>query len=202
MGRDTARRVIPLFRPYRGRVTVVVGLIVLTSTIGIVNPLLIQAVFNKALFVPGGPNLELLYILVGVMAVVPIVNGAIGILQTYETTMVGQHVMRDLRDLVAPDWIDHDPLPGQPAGLDGAEYVVTTMHGAHPDLRFTIDDLIAEADRVTIRWTLHGTNTGPMLGRPPTGQPVELAAIVIFRIADGKIAERWAGWKPGRAPVR
>jgi hypothetical protein len=64
----------------------------------------------------------------------------------------------------------------------------------------TIDDLIAEDDRVTIRWTLHGTNTGPMLGRPPTGQPVELAAIVIFRIADGKIAERWAAWKPGRAP--
>ena len=90
MGRDTARRVIPLFRPYRGRVAAVVGLIVLTSTIGIVNPLLIQAVFNKALFPPGGsPNLELLYILVGVMAVVPIVNGAIGILQTYETTMVG-----------------------------------------------------------------------------------------------------------------
>ena len=98
MGRDTARRVIPLFRPYRGRVVVVVGLIVLTSTIGIINPLLIQAVFNKALFVPGGPDLELLYILVGVMAVVPIVNGAIGILQTYETTKVGQHVMRDLRD--------------------------------------------------------------------------------------------------------
>ena len=107
-----------------------------------------------------------------------------------------------LRELVAPDWIDHDPLPGQPAGLDGAEYVVSTMHGAHPDLRFTIDDLIAEGDRVTIRWTLHGTNTGPMLGRPPTGEPVELSAIVIFRIADGKIAERWAGWKPGRAPVR
>jgi steroid delta-isomerase-like uncharacterized protein len=107
-----------------------------------------------------------------------------------------------LRDLVAPDWIDHDPLPGQPAGPDGAEYVVSPMHGAHPDLRFTIDDLIAEGDRVTIRWTLHGTNIGPMLGRPPTGQPVELSAIVVFRIADGKIAERWAGWKPGRVPVR
>ena len=97
-GRDTARRVIPLFRPYRGRVVIVVGLIVLTSTIGIVNPLLIQAVFNKALFVPGGPKLELLYILVAIMAAVPIVNGAIGILQTYETTKVGQLVMRDLRD--------------------------------------------------------------------------------------------------------
>ena len=97
-GRDTARRVIPLFRPYRFQVAMVVALIVLTSTIGIVNPLLIQAVFNKALFVPGGPKLDLLYILVGIMAAVPIVNGAIGILQTYETTKVGQQVMRDLRD--------------------------------------------------------------------------------------------------------
>ncbi|TVZ05357.1 ABC transporter ATP-binding protein [Trebonia kvetii] len=96
--RSTARRVVPLFRPYRARVAAVVGLIVLTSTIGIINPLLIQAVFNKALFVHGGPNLRLLVILVVIMAVVPVVNGAIGILQTYETTRVGQHVMRDLRD--------------------------------------------------------------------------------------------------------
>ena len=96
-GTTTARRVVPLFRPYRFQVAAVVGLIVVTSTIGIINPLLIQTVFNKALFVPGGPNLHLLYILVAVMAAVPIVNGAIGILQTYETTLVGQRVMRDLR---------------------------------------------------------------------------------------------------------
>jgi ATP-binding cassette, subfamily B, bacterial len=79
-------------------VTAVVGLIVVTSTIGIINPLLIQAVFNKALFVARGPNIHLLVTLVAIMAVVPIVNGAIGILQTYETTRVGQRVMRDLRD--------------------------------------------------------------------------------------------------------
>jgi ATP-binding cassette subfamily B protein len=96
--RDTVRRVVPLFRPYRAQVAAVVGLIVLTSTIGIINPLLIQAVFNKALFVPGGPRVGLLVTLVAIMAVVPIVNGAIGILQTYETTRVGQLVMRDLRD--------------------------------------------------------------------------------------------------------
>ena len=96
--RSTARRVIPLFRPYRLRVVLVGGLIVLTSAIGIINPFLIQAVFNKALFVPGGPKLHLLYVLVAIMAVVPIINGALGILQVYETTMVGQHVMRDLRD--------------------------------------------------------------------------------------------------------
>ena len=98
LNRDTARRVVPLFRPYRAQVAAVVGLIVVTSTIGIINPLLIQVVFNKALFVPGGPNLHLLVILVVIMAVVPIVNGAIGVVQTYETTRVGQLVMRDLRD--------------------------------------------------------------------------------------------------------
>ena len=98
LNRDTARRVVPLFRPYRAEVAAVVGLIVVTSTIGIINPLLIQVVFNKALFVPGGPDLHLLVILVVIMAVVPIVNGAIGVVQTYETTRVGQLVMRDLRD--------------------------------------------------------------------------------------------------------
>jgi hypothetical protein len=71
-----------------------------------INPLLIQAVFNKALFVPGGPNLHLLYVLVAVMALVPVVSGAIGILQTYETTRVGQLVMRDLRTVP----VDH-PRP-------------------------------------------------------------------------------------------
>src|ERR1022692_351252 len=98
VNRDTARRVVPLFLPYRAQVAAVVGLIVVTSTIGIINPLLIQCVLNKAVFVPGCPNLHLLVILVAIMAVVPIVNGAIGIVQTYETTRVGQLVMRDLRD--------------------------------------------------------------------------------------------------------
>jgi ATP-binding cassette, subfamily B, bacterial len=98
VNRNTARRVAPLFRPYRVQVAAVVGLIVVTSTIGIINPLLIQVVFNKALFVRGRPNIHLLVILVAIMAAVPIINGAIGILQTYETTRVGQVVMRDLRD--------------------------------------------------------------------------------------------------------
>src|ERR1700722_9512778 len=95
---SSAGRIVPLFRPYRAQVAFVIVLIVVTSSIGIINPLLIQAVFNKALFVPGGPRLHLLYVLVGFMALVPVVNGAIGILQTYQTTRVGQQVMRDLRN--------------------------------------------------------------------------------------------------------
>ncbi len=101
-----------------------------------------------------------------------------------------------VRDLVAPATVDHDPMPGQPAGVEGIEYVVSTLHSAYPDLQFTVDDLVAEADRVAIRWTMRGTNTGPMLGQPPSGQPVQQTAVVIFRIAGGKIAERWAGFSP------
>jgi predicted ester cyclase len=105
-----------------------------------------------------------------------------------------------MRALFAEDWVDHDPLPGQPPGLDGAEYVIGAMHGAHPDVHFAIDDLLADGDCVTIRFTLLGTNTGPFLGRAPTGLPVEYKAIVIFRIADGRITERWAAWKRGYMP--
>jgi len=99
-------------------------------------------------------------------------------------------------DLVAELIVDHDPMPGQPPGIEGIEWVVTTLHRAHPDLRFVIDDMVAEADRVAVRWTLRGTNTGPMFGNAPSGEQVEQSAVVIFRIENGKIAERWAGFRP------
>ena len=94
------RRVARLFRPYRGRVAVVFVLIVVTSVLGVVNPLLTKAVFDKALFPPGqsGPNYTLLYELVAIMIVVPIVAAGIGVFQTYFTTVVGQRVMQDLRN--------------------------------------------------------------------------------------------------------
>jgi steroid delta-isomerase-like uncharacterized protein len=117
-----------------------------------------------------------------------------------EVIPAGDHAA--MRELMAPDFLDHDPLPGQPPGAAGGAYVVTTMHGANPDLRFTIDDLVAEGDRVAVRWTLRGTNSGPLLGRPATGRPVELAAIVIFRIADGRIRRALGGLEAGVRPVR
>ena len=94
--RDTAR----LFRPYRLSVAVIIGLVLLTAGGGVTNPLLIKVIFDSALFPPGhhGPNLPLLYLVVGVMIAVPIVTGAIGVLQTYLTNRVGQRVMEDLRN--------------------------------------------------------------------------------------------------------
>jgi ATP-binding cassette subfamily B protein len=95
----TVRRVIRTFRPYRRTVGLVGALILITSAIGVINPLLIKVIFDEALFCgPGCPNLDLLYWLVGLMVAIPIGSGVIGIWQSYLSNVVGQRVMQDLRN--------------------------------------------------------------------------------------------------------
>jgi ATP-binding cassette, subfamily B, bacterial len=98
VSRATLRRVVGIFRPYRATVIGVGVLILITSGLGVINPLLIKVVFDQALFPPGGPNLDLLWILVGLMFAIPIVSGLLGIWQTYLSNLVGQRVMQDLRN--------------------------------------------------------------------------------------------------------
>ncbi len=97
VGRQTFARVVGQFRPYRGQVSLVAAIIVVTSALGVVNPILIKVVFDTALFVPGGPDLGRLGVLVAIMATLPLLTGVLGLGQTYYTTLVGQRVMRDLR---------------------------------------------------------------------------------------------------------
>ena len=98
---SVARRAAGSFRPYTLHVVGIVLLILVTAGLGVVNPYLTRPVFDDALFpngVEGAPNIRLLWILAGIMAAVTIVSGALGILQTWATNIVGQRVMRDLRD--------------------------------------------------------------------------------------------------------
>jgi len=95
------RRTLRLFRPYRSHVVSVAVLILVTASIGVINPLLIRTVFDSGLFPSsGGPDLQLLWILAAVMTSIAIANGIMGVIQTYMTNHVGQSVMRDLRDSV------------------------------------------------------------------------------------------------------
>ncbi len=104
--RKTVRRVVATFRPYRGKVAVVAAAIVVTSGLGVVNPLLIKQIFDKALFGnPAGscdglpcPQLGTLYLLVGLMIVIPVVTSIIGVGQTYLANLVGLRVMQDVRN--------------------------------------------------------------------------------------------------------
>ena len=96
--RHLVPRVFALFRPYRGRVAGLALLILVSSAIGVVNPLLTKSVFDNALFPAGGPDLTLLYALVGIMIAIALLGGAIGVGQTWVASIVGQRVMQDLRD--------------------------------------------------------------------------------------------------------
>ena len=97
-----------------------------------------------------------------------------------------------LHEFVAPDWVAHTWAPGFPKSLDATREVHLMHVSACPDLEYTIEDLIAEGDRVVARFTARGTHLGPLLGFPPTGKHLEVQGISIFRIAGGKIVEHWA----------
>ena len=94
-----SRRIAYCFRPYSFQVVFLGILIFVTAGIGVVNPLLIQVVFDHAIFPSSGtPNLNLLWVLGGVMASVSMVTGVLGISQSFLTIRMGQRVMRDMRD--------------------------------------------------------------------------------------------------------
>ncbi len=91
----TLRRVVEAFKPYKIQVILVVLAILLTTVLGLVNPFMIQFIFDDAI---GKRNLNLLIILVSIMMVMPIITGIIGVGQTYLNNIVGQQVMRDFRN--------------------------------------------------------------------------------------------------------
>ena len=99
------RRIAAAFRPYWCQVAIIGLLIAVTAGLGVVNPLLIQTMFDSALFVAGGPDLPLVWTLAGVMAAVVVVTGGLGVAQTWLTQQVGQRpTQRASRRNPAPRW--------------------------------------------------------------------------------------------------
>ena len=95
-------------------------------------------------------------------------------------------------ELFAPDFVEHEELPpGIPAGSEGVKQLSTMFRSAFPDFKATIDDMIAEGDKVVIRQTWSGTHKGEFMGIPPTGKRVSFGVIDIVRIAGGKFVEHW-----------
>ncbi len=90
-------------------------------------------------------------------------------------------------EVIAADYVNN----GQTIGREGFTQFVTAVRAAFPDLQFTIDDMIAEADKLAVRYTGHATHQGEFSGIPPTGKPVTITGIDMFRLADGKIVEEW-----------
>ena len=94
-------------------------------------------------------------------------------------------------ELCAPEFISHFPGSPKPRNREEHKQVIRSFYTAFPDLRHTIEDLIAEDDRVVIRVTDRGTHEGEFLGIAPTGKEVAFSAIGVARVADGKFVETW-----------
>lgn len=94
-------------------------------------------------------------------------------------------------ELLAPDFVDRNPTPGFTPDREGIHQFLVHFRNAFPDLQFTLEDLIAEGDRVVDRWTMHATHLGEFLGTPPTGKKVVFTGIDILHIEHGKIKESW-----------
>jgi len=92
-------------------------------------------------------------------------------------------------ELVAEDFVEHVPFPGQGPGREGLRQVLATFLSAFPDIRWTLEEQIAEGEKVVSRFTMTGTHRGDFLGIPPTGKSVNIWGVVIDVVRDGKFAE-------------
>jgi len=97
-------------------------------------------------------------------------------------------------EIIAPDYVYHEPAMGDIAGPEGLKQAVSAYRTAYPDLNFVIDDIIAQNDLVAMRWTASGTQQGELMGIPPTGLHTTSTGINMTRYRDGKAVEDWATW--------
>ena len=95
-------------------------------------------------------------------------------------------------EFLAPDFVEREELPpGIPSGREGVMQLTTMLRSAFPDFEATIEDLVAEGDRVVLRQIWSGTHQGEFMGVPPTGKRVSIGVIDILRVDGGRFVEHW-----------
>jgi steroid delta-isomerase-like uncharacterized protein len=111
------------------------------------------------------------------------------VIRTFIEDVINQGRLERADDLVIEDFVELDPLPGQAQGRDGLKEVIRQMRGAFPDIHWTVDEMLAEGDKVFTRFTWSGTHEGAFLGVPATGRRITVKGMVIDRLVAGKMAD-------------
>ncbi len=96
-----------------------------------------------------------------------------------------------LDEILAPDFVDHDPAPDVTPDREGLKQFFRGMHKSFPDMKAEVDEMVATDDHVAIRYTVSGTHEGAFMGFEPTGRAFKVAAMQIARFENGKVKERW-----------
>ena len=97
-------------------------------------------------------------------------------------------------EIIDRSYLNHDPANPDARGPEGYKQLVNKYRTAFPDFRITVDDLLAEGEKVTARFTARGTHKGPLEGIAPTNKSVTLAGMIICRLSGSKIQEAWVNW--------
>jgi steroid delta-isomerase-like uncharacterized protein len=102
-----------------------------------------------------------------------------------------KHQVDLVEEFYTKDAVYHTPGSLSLSGLEGVRKFVAMMLNVYPDIQVAEEDMIAEGDKVVVRWTMRATHQGELLGIPPTGKQVTTTLIIIYRLVNGKIAEEW-----------
>jgi predicted ester cyclase len=112
-------------------------------------------------------------------------------IQRFFKEVMNEGSLHLIDEIYAPDFINHRPHRGFQAGVEGLKLRITLLRKSFSNLRYDLEDLIAEGDKVVSRWKAHGTHTGEFMGIQPTGREVTFTGIDIVRITNGKVVEGW-----------
>jgi steroid delta-isomerase-like uncharacterized protein len=96
-----------------------------------------------------------------------------------------------LDEIISPDFVDHDPLPGTGPDREGVHDFVKQVRSAFPDLETTLDDALVEGDRIAVRSTVRGTHQGQFMGVPASGKRVEVSNYDFVRFENDQAVEHW-----------
>jgi steroid delta-isomerase-like uncharacterized protein len=94
-------------------------------------------------------------------------------------------------ELIADDFVDHSAMPGVPPTKDGVKVLFAMFHGAFPDFRAEIHDMLVDGDKVVTYKTFYGTHEGELMGVPGTGKAVAIPVMDIVRYRAGQVVEHW-----------
>jgi predicted ester cyclase len=100
-------------------------------------------------------------------------------------------ISKAIDEFVAPDAVIRTPLPIEATGADALKQIWAMLLRIYPDIHLTVEDLIAEGDKVVGRTTVTGTHQGEFMGVAPTGNSVTYNEMFMFRFADGRVVETW-----------
>jgi steroid delta-isomerase-like uncharacterized protein len=111
------------------------------------------------------------------------------VIRSFIEEVLNQGQLDRINDLVALDFVELDPLPGQEQGREGLKQVIAAFRTAFPDIHWVIEEIVAEEDKVFSRFTWHGTHRGEFFGVPATGKQITVKGMVVDRVVAGKMAE-------------